>query len=221
MQNRIAELKDRLRIALDLNHKRPVDLSKDLKISKSAISQYLSGRSKDMPSERLYYICQYLNVSEAWLMGFDVPMERVPAVPAIPNCSNVYPISTQSLPVLGKIACGEPIYMNEEKEVYTQKGTKIRADYIVIAKGDSMTGARINDGDIVFIRRQPTVENGEIAAVAIGDTATLKRFYYYREQSMIILRACNPAYEDLVYVGEALEEVKVLGKAVCFQSDVR
>ncbi len=70
------ELKNRLQIALDNAGKKPVDLSKALKIPKSAISQYLSGRSKSMPSERLYIIAEYLDVSEAWLMGFDVPMER-------------------------------------------------------------------------------------------------------------------------------------------------
>lgn len=66
----------RLQQALDNAGKKPVDLSKDLKIPKSAISQYLSGRSKNMPSERLYAIAKYLDVAEAWLMGFDVPMER-------------------------------------------------------------------------------------------------------------------------------------------------
>ena len=70
------EMKNRLQIALDRADKKAVDLSKALKIPKSAISQYLSGRSKTMPSERLYIIAEYLDVSEAWLMGFDVPMER-------------------------------------------------------------------------------------------------------------------------------------------------
>ena len=71
-----AELKDRLQTALDICEKKPVDLAKDLNIPKSAISQYLSGASKNMPSERMYAICKYLNVSEAWMMGYDVPMER-------------------------------------------------------------------------------------------------------------------------------------------------
>jgi transcriptional regulator with XRE-family HTH domain len=71
-----AELKDRLQEALNMSEKKPVDLVKDLNIPKSAISQYLSGTSKNMPSERLYSICKYLNVSEAWMMGYDVPMER-------------------------------------------------------------------------------------------------------------------------------------------------
>lgn len=71
-----AELKDRLQYALDLREKKAVDLSKDLNIPKSAISQYLSGRSQKMDTKRLYSICNYLDVSEPWMLGFDVPMDR-------------------------------------------------------------------------------------------------------------------------------------------------
>lgn len=70
------ELKDRLRYALELRGKKAVDLVTDLKIPKSAISQYLSGKSQNMDSKRLYSISKYLDVSEPWLMGYDVPMER-------------------------------------------------------------------------------------------------------------------------------------------------
>ena len=70
------EMKNRLQYAMNMTGKKAVDLSNALGIPKSAISQYLSGRSKKMPSERLYAIAKYLDVSEAWLMGFDVPMER-------------------------------------------------------------------------------------------------------------------------------------------------
>lgn len=71
-----AEMKDRLREALSIREKKPIDMAKDLKIPKSAISQYLSGYRIIRDSKRLYIIAEYLNVSEAWLMGFDVPMER-------------------------------------------------------------------------------------------------------------------------------------------------
>lgn len=70
------ELKDRLREALDVREKKAIDLAKDLEIPKSAISQYLSGYRTIKDSKRLYVIAKYLDVSEAWLMGFDVPMER-------------------------------------------------------------------------------------------------------------------------------------------------
>ena len=72
-----ADMKDRLRAALEIREKKAVDLSRDLKIPKSAISQYLSGHRIIKDSKRLFVIAEYLDVSEAWLMGFDVPMERI------------------------------------------------------------------------------------------------------------------------------------------------
>ena len=83
-----------------------------------------------------------------------------------------------------------------------------------------MVNARILDGDIVFIRQQPVVNDGEIAAIVIDDTATLKRVYYDKEHNTIQLIAENPAYRPLVYQNDSLDEIKILGKAVAFQSDV-
>ena len=84
-----------------------------------------------------------------------------------------------------------------------------------------MTGARIMPGDIVFIKKQPVVDNGEIAAVMIGDEATLKRVYYYPDKNKLVLQAENPKYEPLIYTDAELNEVRILGKAVAFQSAVR
>ena len=95
----------------------------------------------------------------------------------------------------------------------------IKADFVLIAKGDSMTGARINDGDLVFIRIQQTVENGEIAAVAIDDEATLKRFYKYGD--LIVLRSENPEYPEMQFTPDSGHEIRILGKAVAFQSVVK
>ena len=82
-----------------------------------------------------------------------------------------------------------------------------------------MIGARIHDGDIVYIRQQPDVENGEIAAVMIEDEATLKRVY--KKGSSVILQPENPAYEPLVFVREEINQIRILGKAVCFLSSVK
>lgn len=133
---------------------------------------------------------------------------------------NIFPIEKKSFPMLGEIACGKPIFANEDRESYVLAGTDIQADFCLKAKGDSMKNARILDGDIVFIRQQDMVENGEIAAVVIGDEATLKRVYYYAEKALMILKAENPKYEDMIYTNEELDEVHILGKAVAFQSDV-
>lgn len=133
---------------------------------------------------------------------------------------NLFDIDKIKLPLLGTIACGEPIYADEDRESYILAGVDIKADFCLKCKGDSMINARINDGDIVFIRKQDIVNNGEIAAIIIDDEATLKRFFYYKEQNMVILRPENSKYEDIVLVGEQLERVKILGKAIAFQSDV-
>ena len=133
----------------------------------------------------------------------------------------VLPISVQSLPLLGNISCGNPILADEHIELYVELTTKIKADFCLKAKGDSMINARIHDGDIVFIRKQDTVENGEIAAVIIGDEATLKRAFYYPDEGKLVLQAENPKYEPFVYIGDELNTVKILGKAVAFQSDIR
>ena len=83
-----------------------------------------------------------------------------------------------------------------------------------------MIGARIYDGDIVFIRSQNAVDNGEIAAVIINDEATLKRVYYYPNEQKLVLSPENPRYAPLVYVKDELDSIKIIGKAVAFQSSV-
>ena len=83
-----------------------------------------------------------------------------------------------------------------------------------------MIGARIHDGDIVFIRKQPIVENGEIAAVVIDNEATLKRWYFYPEEKKLILNPENAVFPPLVYIGEELDNIICLGKAVCFISNL-
>lgn len=135
--------------------------------------------------------------------------------------SNIFKIETRKIPLLGRIACGEPITANEEFEFYVEVGTEIKADFCLKASGDSMTGARIFDGDIVFIRKQDIVADGEIAAVIIDDEATLKRVYYDRDNNIISLFAENPNYKTLRYSGEELDHVRIIGKAIAFQSDIR
>lgn len=133
---------------------------------------------------------------------------------------NIYPISVKKFPLLGEIACGEPIFVNEDRESYIMSGTDIDADFCLKAKGDSMIGARILDGDIVFIKKTDIVDNGEIAAVAVGDEVLLKRFEYAKEENILALHSENPMYKTKRYSGEELEHIRVLGKAVAFQSDI-
>ncbi len=213
---------ERLKEAMMAKDYKQTDLAKASGLDKSLISNYLSGRYKAR-QENLYLLAKALDVSETWLMGYDVPMSRTPYSLKEQEVSldNIFPISTKRIPLLGEIACGEPIYADEDRESYIVAGTELKADFCLWAKGDSMIGARILDGDIVFIRQQETVENGEIAAVIIENEATLKRVYYYQEKNLLILKAENPAYQDFVYTNEELNNIRILGKAVAFQSDVK
>ena len=190
-------------------------------VLKSSISQYLTERAT--PSNIIAgKMAKVLSVDPLWLLGYDVPMRKENSDSGT-KFDNIFPIQVHKYPLLGELACGEPIFMSEERENYVMSGTDIKADFCLIAKGDSMINARIMDGDIVFIKKQPMVENGEIAAVVVNNEseATLKRFYYYRDRATLILKPENPAYEDLIFQNEELNEVHVLGKAIAFQSDVK
>ena len=134
---------------------------------------------------------------------------------------NIYQIEIRKFPLLGEIACGEPIFANEDRESYVVAGADIKADFCLKCKGDSMINARIHDGDIVFVRKQSTVDNGEIAAVLIENEATLKRVFYYPDKAKLVLQAENSSFEPLVYIGEEIERIEILGKAVAFQSDIK
>ena len=133
---------------------------------------------------------------------------------------DIRPVTTKRFPMLGEIACGEPIYADEDHESYIDASADIKADFCLTAKGDSMIGARIHDGDVVFIRKQSMVENGDIAAVIIDGEATLKRWYFDAEHAKLVLSPENSAYPPLVYVGSELDNIACLGKAVCFMSNL-
>ena len=211
----------RLRHALDINEMKQQELADKSGVSKNSISQYLNKRS--IPSNiSAGKMAKALGVNPMWLMGYDVPMLNENSG-SDTKFDNVFSIEIHRYPLLGEVACGKPIFMSEERESYIMSGTEIKADFCLKAKGDSMINARIHDGDIVFIRRQDIVENGEIAAVVVNNDseATLKRFYYYQERATLILKPENPAYEDLIFQNEELNEVHVPGKAIAFQSDVK
>lgn len=134
--------------------------------------------------------------------------------------SNVLKLpQTKKVPLLGDIACGEPILAIENVVDFVNVPLNVNADMALVCKGDSMINARIFDGDVVYIRQQEDVENGEIAAVLIGDEATLKRVHKFPNR--IVLSACNPLYDDMVYSDEQAADVRIIGKAVAFTSMVR
>ena len=188
------------------------ELAEAIGTSRQTIHRYENGIITNVPPEKVVLLANALNTTPAELMGWDTN--------PFSTFNNIMPISTKKLPILGEIACGEPIYAAEEHESYASVDSDLDADFCLKAHGDSMIGARIFDGDIVFIRSQESVDNGEIAAVIINDEATLKRVYFYPEDSKLILSPENPKYAPLVYMNNELDSIKILGKAVAFQSKV-
>lgn len=183
-------------------------------VGKSTVRKWETGAIANMKRDKILKVSEALNTTPAYLMGWeDNESDKSEKLP-----DNIYPIRQKKLRLLGEIACGEPIFCNEERESYVIAGTDIAADFCLKAKGDSMINARILDGDIVFIREQSSVDNGDIAAVIIEDEATLKRIYF--DGTTFTLIAENPKYPPLVFSGETLNHVRILGKAIAFQSDV-
>lgn len=195
-------------------------LAKSINSTKQAIFKYENGVVTNIPMDKLMTIAKVLSCSPSYLMGWsdsrnDYPQEN------LFKYDNIAPISTQRIPMLGNIACGEPIYAEDERNCFVECGKEINADFCLTARGDSMIGARILNGDIVFCKSQSMVDNGEIAAVIIGDEATLKRVFYYPEKKKLVLQAENPKYEPFVFVGDELADIRIIGKAVTFQSNVK
>lgn len=208
---KVATFAERLNIALSTRNILAADLARQTGISEGLISGYKHGKFEPK-QQKLDSIAQVLNVSIPWLMGGDVPMGYYDGSDILP--SNLSPMPPmKKIPLLGEIACGEPILAEENISDYIDVPGHIKADFSLTCKGDSMIDAGIKDGDIVYIRQQPTIENGQIAAVLIDNNeATLKRVYVNKDH--IILQSANSAYPPMVYGGNI--PVKILGKAVAF-----
>lgn len=179
--------------------------------TKQTIFKYESGIVTNIPPDRVERLAKALEVTPAYIMGWvDDPAP-----------SNLQPVpETRPKPRLGTIACGTPILAQQNIEGYDQIPDYIKCDFTLVCKGDSMIDARIHDGDVVCIRQQPEVENGQIAAVLVvdagNDAATLKRFY--RDKNSVTLMPANPAYPPQVFTGDAANRVKILGVATHFIS---
>lgn len=184
--------------------------------SRSSINK-IEVEGRDIPRSSVIKFAKALDVTPAYLMGWE---EETTEQSLYDRFDNLHPVKLKRFPLLGEIACGEPIYAEEEHESYVSADADIRADFCLKAKGDSMINADIHDGDVVFIRSQSMVENGEIAAVIIEDEATLKRVYYDRENNRLQLIAENPRYAPLVYTGEELNYIRILGKAVTLMREL-
>ena len=210
-----SDFASRLSQALEARGMKAADLSKKTKVAEGTISCYINGRY-EAKQNRVQVFAEALDVNPAWLMGYDVPMEAersqpTPAPRPIPKGFEPMP-KMKKIPLVGSIACGTPILAQQNIEKIVDVSENIRCDFSLTCHGDSMEGAGIHDRDVVYIRIQPEVENGEIAAVRIGEEATLKRVYY--QNGTLTLMPANAAYAPMVYTGPELNDVQIEGKAV-------
>lgn len=173
-------------------------------VRKAAVQKWESGHTENLKRSIIKKMSDLFGVSPVDLMGWEKELVEY---------------KTKRVPLLGEIAAGEPILATEEFKSYVEVDAALHVDFCLRIKGDSMIDARINDGDIVFVRKQPEVENGEIAAVLVDNEATLKRFY--KNDGGIILKPENSKYQPRYYTEKDFKNIRVLGKAILFQSEVR
>lgn len=175
---------------------------------KSSISKIENGKA-DIPTSKVVAFAKALETTTAYLLGADTSVSSIPpGFEPLPK--------TVKRPLVGSIACGEPITAEENIEDYVDVPEGANCDFCLRCKGDSMIDAGIHDGDVVYIHIQPEVENGQIAAVRIDGEATLKRVFWNKEQQVLQLTPCNATMEPMIFTGPVLNAVHIEGRAVGF-----
>lgn len=205
---------DRIDLLLKERKDNAKNMCRNINLSYNTFAGQKQRRSKNIDMFIVQKIADYLQTSTEYLInGSNKETTNL-------SKFGIQPIKKLSIPILGSVACGQPIFANEQLECYVDSINGIKADFALWAKGDSMIDARINNGDLIFIKRQDIVENGEIAVVLINDEVTLKKVFYEQAKNRIMLIPANKNYQPLIYEGNELNQIKILGKAVAFQSNL-
>lgn len=201
-------ISERLRTAMELRGMRQAELAKRTGIGKSSICTYLSGDYAPKP-DNVYRLAEALRVEPGWLMGRDVPMEARP----LPH-PELLSVRRRRIRMLGDVAAGEPIYADEQADNYVGVDGELECDFALRVKGDSMS-PRLLDGDIVFFREQDDVTDGQIAAVIVDDSATLKHVYHLANGVQLV--SDNPRYPPMIFDAQNSAYARILGLAVGYQ----
>ena len=182
------------------------ELAKLTGLGRSALGMYESGK-REPNFETLEVIADFFNVDMNYLLGkSDVKSS------ALQGIKNIVPIERRMVPVIGTIAAGTPILADEHIEAWVPCDARCRVDFGLKVQGDSMIDAGIEDGDIVFIQQVDDVDDGQMAAVCIDDTATLK--YVYKEKEGVTLNPANPRYRPMHFDASNCDNIYIVGRAV-------
>lgn len=205
----MARFSDRLRELRNAKDLSQSDFAKQLGISKSSVNMYERGE-REPNFKMLEQIADYFNVDMDYLLGKsnirsknDIDKYLLPLPPM------------KEWKVIGGTACGSPLHRELEETIMAP--ANIDADRVFRCVGDSMIGAHIFDGDLVFVKTGEYVEDGRIAVVRIGEEYSLKRIF--RGEDYLELRSENPKYHPIIIRGEQ-ENAEIVGKAIQFLSRV-
>lgn len=204
------------------------ELGNKVGVGKSTVRKWETGMITSIRSDKIEKIAAALDTTPAYLLGWPREMDELDGIVhdsypdfvpgkgyiAEKRPSNLLPIHARKVPILGGIAAGEPIYAQEEHEEYADVDEDTPCDYALRVEGDSMEPT-ICLGDLVFIRRQSDVNDGQIAAVLIEDSATLKRIFH--QSGSLTLISDNAAKYPPRHITREDGEIRILGRAVSFK----
>lgn len=202
------DIGSKIKAARKAAHMGQAELGEAIGIGKSSISEWESGkRSPDI--DKVRDIAKALNVTPAYLMGWDEPSPASRPLPA-----GLLPVVKRRIPILGHVAAGVPIMAEREYEEYEDDTYGLSCDYVLRVEGDSME-PRVMNGDIVYVRQQPDVDDGQIAVVGVDDSVTLKVVYHLPNGLQLV--SLNPKYKPMIYTQSNTDYLAVIGLAVAYK----
>ena len=177
-------------------------------VSKSTVKKWEDGYISNMRRDKIAKLAKVLKLSPVSLITGELIEESSKPLP-----NNLFPLKKiRYVPLVGRIACGAPVLAEQNFDGNVMLPENVNADFALRCQGDSMIDANIQDGDIVFIKEAPIVENGEIAAVVIGEEATLKKVYV--QGCTVTLLPANSSYEPMIFKKNEINYIRICGKAV-------
>lgn len=202
------DIGSKIKAARKAAHMGQAELGEAIGIGKSSISEWESGkRSPDI--DKVKDIAKVLNVTPAYLMGWDEPSPASRPLPA-----GLLPVVKRRIPIIGHVAAGVPIMAEREYEEYEDDTYGLSCDYVLRVEGDSME-PRVLDGDVVYVRQQPDVDDGQIAVVGVDDSVTLKVVYHLPNGLQLV--SLNPKYKPMIYTQANTDYLAIIGLAVAYK----